>query len=155
MTFLDADKVGGEYSIRKFIDNFMVWQLNAIPIIGPFLFNDGVTIASVIGQPLVWTEEFIKEQWVKFLKATAYKNSDIPTWLLPDKYPNPNNPEDKKKYPGSNQGPSVTPAVVDPNANTNPTTPGALKQTNPNGEWDNMGNGFEVNMRTGHVRVRQ
>jgi hypothetical protein len=109
----------------------------------------------VIGQPLVWTEDFIKAEWVKFLKATAYQKTDIPTWLLPDKYPNPNNPEDKKKYPNPNQGPSVTPADVDPHAKTNPTTPGALKQTNPNGEWDNMGNGFEVNMRTGHVRVRQ
>jgi hypothetical protein len=135
-----------------------MWKLNAIPLIGPFLFNDGVTIASVIGQPLVWTEDFIKEQWVKFLKATAYQKTDIPTWLLPDKYPNPNNPEDKEKHIVPNQNVKVTPADADPNAETNPvnsTKPGALKQTNPNGEWDNMGNGFEVNMRTGHVRVRQ
>jgi hypothetical protein len=158
LTFLDAERIGGEYSVRKYIDRLMVFKLNAIPLIGPFLFNDGVTIASVIGQPLVWTEDFIKAEWVKFLKATAYQKTDIPTWLLPDKYPNPNNPEDKKKHIDPNQNVKVTPAAADPNAETNPvnsTTPGALKQTNPNGEWDNMGNGFEVNMRTGHVRVRQ
>lgn len=155
MSFLNADKAGGEYSIRKFIDNFMVWQLNSIPVVGPFLFNDGVTIASVIGQPLVWTENKAKEEWVRFLKATAYKNSDIPAELLPANYPNPNNPADKAKYANPNQNAKVTPADADAQANTTPPTPGALKQTNPNGEWDNMGNGFEVNMRTGHVRVRQ
>jgi len=156
LTFLDAHKFGSDYSVRKFIDNFMLWQLNAIPIIGPLLFSDKVTIASVIGQPLVWTEDLIKSEWVKFLKATAYKDSDIPAALLPDNYPNPNNPADaeaeKKKQAGK-----VVPADADSQAGTNPsktdTTGG--KNTNPNGDWEDMGNGFEVNRMSNNVRVKR
>lgn len=156
LTFLDAHKFGSDYSVRKFIDNFMMWQLNAIPIIGPLLFSDKVTIASVIGQPLVWTEDLIKSEWVKFLKATAYKDSDIPAALLPDNYPNPNNPADaeaeKKKQAGK-----VVPADADSQAGTNPsktnTTGG--KNTNPNGDWEDMGNGFEVNRMSNNVRVKR
>lgn len=156
LTFLDAHKFGSDYSVRRFIDNFMMWQLNAIPIIGPLLFSDKVTIASVIGQPLVWTEDYIKSGWVKFLKATAYKDSDIPAALLPDNYPNPNNPADaaaeKKKQAGK-----VVPADADSQAGTNPsktdTTGG--KNTNPNGDWEDMGNGFEVNRMSNNVRVKR
>jgi hypothetical protein len=120
------------------------------------LFSDKVTIASVIGQPLVWTEDLIKSEWVKFLKATAYKDSDIPAALLPDNYPNPNNPADaeaeKKKQAGK-----VVPADADSQAGTNPsktdTTGG--KNTNPNGDWEDMGNGFEVNRMSNNVRVKR
>jgi hypothetical protein len=156
LTFLDAHKIGSDLSIRRFIDNFMFWQLNAIPLVGPLLFSDKVTVASVIGQPLVWTEEFAKDQWVKFLKATAYKDSAIPELLLPDNYPNPNNPADaeadKKKQAGK-----VVPADADSQAGTNPgktnTTGG--KNTNPNGDWEDMGNGFEVNRMSNNVRVKR
>ena len=158
LSFLDAHKFGSDLSIRNFIDNFMLWQLNAIPIIGPLLFSDKVTIASVIGQPLVWTEDLVKKEWVKFLKATAYKDSDIPAWLLPDNYPNPNNPADaeaeKKKQAGK-----VVPADADSQAGNNPadtTTSGKqLPNKNPNGDWEDMGNGFEVNRMSNHVRVKR
>lgn len=158
LTFLDAHKFGGDLSIRNFIDNFMLWQLNAIPIIGPLLFSDKVTIASVIGQPLVWTEDLIKGEWVKFLKATAYKDSDIPAGLLPDNYPNPNNPADaeaeKKK-----QAAKVTPADADSQSDTNPaktdTSGKRPGNKNPNGDWEDMGNGFEVDRMTNQVRVKR
>lgn len=150
LTFLDAHKFGGDLSIRNFIDNFMLWQLNAIPIIGPLLFSDKVTIASVIGQPLVWTEDLIKGEWVKFLKATAYKDSEIPAGLLPDKYPNPNDPAQAAK---------VTPADADSQADTDPAkTDSSGKRPgnkNPNGDWEDMGNGFEVDRMTNQVRVKR
>lgn len=162
LSFLDAHKFGGDLSIRNFIDNFMLWQLNAIPIIGPLLFSDKVTIASVIGQPLVWTEDLIKSEWVKFLKATAYKDSDIPAGLLPDKYPNPNNTADaeaeaeRKKQAGKV---TATPADADSQAGNTPadaTTSGKrLPNKNPNGDWEDMGNGFEVNRMNNHVRVKR
>jgi hypothetical protein len=158
LTFLDAHKFGSDLSLRRFIDNFMFWQLNAIPIIGPLVFSDKVTIASVIGQPLVWTEDYIKKEWVRFLKATAYKDSDIPALLLPDNYPNPNNPADaaaeKKKQAGK-----VVPADADSQAGNNPadtTTSGKqLPNKNPNGDWEDMGNGFEVNRMSNNVRVKR
>jgi hypothetical protein len=153
LTFLDAHKFGGDISVRRFIDNFMLWQLNAIPIIGPLLFSDKVTVASVIGQPLVWTEDLIKSEWVKFLKATAYKDSDIPAGLLPTDYPNPNNQKDKK------QNTKVTPADADGQAGTDPdpstTSRNRLPNKNPNGDWEDMGNGFEVNRISNHVRVKR
>ena len=158
LSFLDAHKFGGDLSVRNFIDNFMMWQLNAIPIIGPLLFSDKVTIASVIGQPLVWTEDLVKKEWVKFLKATAYKDSDIPAGLLPTDYPNPNNPADaeaeKKKQAGK-----VTPADADSQTDTNPANTAKDKNMpvnkNLNGDWEDMGNGFEVNRMNNHVRVKR
>jgi hypothetical protein len=160
LSFLDAHKFGGDLSIRNFIDNFMLWQLNAIPIIGPLLFSDKVTVASVIGQPLVWTEDLIKSEWVKFLKATAYKDSDIPAGLLPTDYPNPSKAADaaaeaeRKKQAGK-----VGPADADGQAETDPTARQSDKKRppnkNPNGDWEDMGNGFEVDRMTNHVRVKR
>ncbi len=153
LTFLDAHKFGGDISGRRFIDNFMLWQLNAIPLVGPLLFSDKVTIASVIGEPLVWTEDFIKKGWVNFLKTTAYKNSDIPAGLLPDNYPNPDNPADAEAEKKRQDG-KVTPADADSQADNNPSgkTP---PNKNPNGDWEDMGNGFEVDRMTNHVRVKR
>jgi hypothetical protein len=107
----------------------------------------------------VWTEDFIKNGWVRFLKLTAYQDSDIPAWALPDHYPNPNNPTDaaanKKK-----QNAKVTPTDADSQAGTDPSKPNTtsnkrLPNTNPNGDWEDMGNGFEVNRMSNHVRVKR
>jgi len=155
MTFLDTHMLGNETTLRQYINNFMMWKLSAfIP-----LFDDTVTVASVVGQPLVWTEDFIKNGWVRFLKLTAYQDSDIPAWALPDHYPNPNNPTDaaanKKK-----QNAKVTPTDADSQAGTDPSKPNTtsnkrLPNTNPNGDWEDMGNGFEVNRMSNHVRVKR
>lgn len=155
MTFLDTHAFGNDTTLRKYINNVMLWKLNAfLPI-----FDDTVTVGSVVGQPLVFTEDFFKKLWVNFLKGTVYQNSDIPSWALPDHYPNPNNPADvaadKKKQSGK-----VTPADADSQADTNPsntdTTGGKrLPNKNPNGDWEDMGNGFEVNRMSNHVRVKR
>ncbi len=42
-----------------------------------------------------------------------------------------------------------------PNASESSNNSNKPKNLNPNGEWESMGNGFEVNRRTGHTRVQQ
>ena len=155
MTFLDTHSFGNDTTLRQYINNFMMWKLNAfLPI-----FDDTVTVASVVGQPLVWTEDFVKNVWVRFLKNTAYQDSEIPAHLLPTNYPNPNNPADaaadKKK-----QNAKVSPTDADSQADTDPSKTDTnsrkrLPNKNPNGDWEDMGNGFEVNRMSNHVRVKR
>lgn len=154
LAFIDTkifDGPEGKLSVRNYIDNFCLWKLRAIPLIGP-LFGD-TTIADVVGEKLKWGEDVVMEAWVNFLKNTFYKGQEVPASLLPPSYvgPSPSNPEDKKKYGPPDQGGKVGPADADAQAGANVAPNNSAVSADKN--WKDLGNGFDANIFTGAIRV--
>lgn len=155
LAFIDSkvfDGPDGKMSVRNYIDNFCLWNLKGIPLIGPFLPD--VTISDVVGEKLKWGEDVIMEAWVDFLKNTFYKGKPVPESLLPPGYvgPTPANAEDKKKYAPPNAA-KVTPAAADGQDGTNPTKNTDKSSEYADQNWRDLGNGFDGHVHTGAIRV--
>ncbi len=157
MKLFDGPK--GPMSVRDYIDNFCVWNIKAIPGIGPFLPN--WTISDIVGEKLKWGEDVVKEVWVDWLQNTLYTGKEIPEKWLPPNYvgPDPSNPEDKKKYapPVAPNAAKVktdaSPASVDSQAGTNPSKNNGTTSSDLDKNWKDLGNGFEAHVHTGAIRV--
>jgi len=153
------DGPNGRMSVRNYIDNFCLWNIQAIPLIGPFLPDR--TISDIVGEKLKWGEDVVKEVWVNWLQNTLYKGKEIPEKWLPPNYvgPDPSNPEDKKKYapPVAPNAAKVTtdagPASVDSQAGTNPSKNNGTTSSDLDKNWKDLGNGFEAHVHTGAIRV--
>jgi hypothetical protein len=152
----------GQMSVRNYIDNFCVWNIKAIPFIGPFLPDR--TISDLVGDKLKWGEDVVKEIWVNWLQNTLYKGKEIPEKWLPPNYvgPDPSNLTDKKKYsppvapnatPVTPAGPN--PAAVDSQAGTNPSKNNVEPPANSDPNWQDLGTGYEMNVYSGNIRPRQ
>lgn len=159
LTFMDSklfDGPDGKISVRNYIDNFCLWQLKGIPLIGPLLGD--TSISDVVGEPIKWAEDVVMEQWVNFLKATVYKDKEIPAALMPPAYvgPTPSNPEDKKKYApaaDADQGAKVVPADADSQSGATVVPNNGAVATDKDKNWKDLGNGFDANVLTGAIRV--
>jgi hypothetical protein len=162
ISFINAkvfDGPNGSMSVRNYIDNFCLWNIQAIPYIGPFLPDR--TISDLVGEKLKWGEDVVKEAWVNWLQNTLYKGKEIPESLMPPNYmgPSPSNPEDKKKYapPVAPNAAKVTPdkgpASVDSQAETNPSKNNGTTSSDLDKNWKDLGNGFEAHVHTGAIRV--
>jgi len=148
------DSPDGKMSVRNYIDNFCVWSLKSIPFIGPFLPDQ--VISDLVGEPLKWGEDSVKAEWVRFLKWGPYKGKEIPdSWMPLNFSPDPSNPEDKKKYapPVAPNAAKVTPAAVDSQAGTNPSSTNSTTSSDLDKNWKDLGNGFEAHVHTGAIRV--
>lgn len=157
ISFINAkvfDGPDGKMSVRNYVDNFCVWSLKSIPFIGPFLPDQ--VISDLVGEPLKWAEDSVKEAWVNWLQNGPYKGKEIPESLMPPNFsPDPSNPEDKKKYapPGVPNAAKVMPADVDSQAGTNPSKNNGTTSSNLDKNWKDLGNGFEAHVHTGAIRV--
>lgn len=160
ISFINAkvfDGPNGRMSVRNYIDNFCLWNIQAIPLIGPFLPDR--TISDIVGDKLKWGEDVVKEAWVNWLQNTFYKDKEIPEKWLPPGYvgPDPSNPADKKKYapPVAPNAAKVTtdPASVDSQAETNPSKNNGTASSDLDKNWKDLGNGFDAHVHTGAIRV--
>ena len=159
INFKAFDGPKGPMSVRDYVDNFCLWNIQAIPFIGPIFLPDR-TISDIVGAKLKWVEDSVKEAWVNWLQNTFYKGKEIPEKWLPPGYvgPDPSNPEDKKKYapPAAPNAAKVTtdgPASVDSQAGTTPSKNNGRASSDLDKNWKDLGNGFDAHVHTGAIRV--
>ena len=133
-------------NLREVIARYSVWQIKDIPWLPG---NSGKSLASLLGEPIKWTEEFVKDLWTAVV-TRVYPGDTIPEILKPTVLPD----HASRKNSPAKQGANVMPGDADQNsAITAATKPPYAKGDAyyHKDDWEDMGNGYERHKFKGTV----
>jgi hypothetical protein len=133
-------------NLRKMIARYAMWQIADISWLPG---TSGESLASILGAPIKWTTDFVKQLWTATVRD-FYEDKEPPEILLPTILPD--HPAKDKK-----QGALVTPADADQHSSTTPIT-AATKPPYAKGDayrhasdWEDVGGGYERHKFNGTV----
>jgi hypothetical protein len=131
-------------NLREMIARYAMWQIADISWLPG---TSGESLASLLGSPIKWTTDFVKQLWTATVKD-FYGDKQPPDILLPTLLPD---------HPGraKPQGAAVTPADADQNSGTTTST---TKPPYAKGDayrhasdWEDIGSGYERHKFNGTV----
>jgi hypothetical protein len=128
-------------NLRKMIARFAMWQIADISWLPG---TSGESLASILGAPIKWTTDFVKQLWTSTVKD-FYGDKQPPDILLPTLLPD---------HPGraKPQGAAVTPADADQNSGTSAKPPYAKGDAYRHAsDWEDIGSGYERHKFNGTV----
>lgn len=134
-------------NLREMIARYAMWQIKDISWLPG---TSGESLASILGEPIKLTTDFVKQLWTATVRD-FYGDKEPPDILLPTILPD--HPAKTKK----DQGASVTPADADQNsgdgaitATTKPPYAKGDAYYHPS-DWEDIGGGYERHKFNGTV----
>lgn len=126
-------------NLREMIARYAMWQIADIPWLPG---TSGESLASILGTPIKWTTDFVKQLWTSTVKD-FYGDKEPPEILLPTLLPD--HPSRAKP-----QGASVNPADADQHSTTTPpyVKGDAYRHAS---DWEDIGSGYERHKFNGTV----